>query len=1203
MLLKQARYTAGIFFLFCGLLYSCNRATVSNSLFKELDASATGIHFNNRVTENDSVNPLDLEFLYNGGGVGVGDFNNDGLPDLYFTAGMVSNRLYLNKGNLSFADVTEQANVSGGGRWCNAVSVIDINNDGLMDIYLCATIKKDPELRKNILYVNQGMNEDKIPVFKEMASEYGLADTSYSVHAAFFDYDNDGDLDMYLATTRLTSRNTVQFRNRNIADSVTEDFDRLYRNDWNETLGHPVFTDVSKASGIGAHGYALGLAIADINLDGWKDVYVANDFFTSDELYINNGNGTFSNQLETYFKHAAQNAMGTDIADVNNDGLADVITVDMNPEDNFRKKKNLGSANYNMYQDMINGNYALQYIRNTLQLNRGPRMLEHDSAGAPVFSEIGFLAGVAGTDWSWSPLLADFDNDGFRDLMITNGYPRDVTDHDFAVFSQNAPPQISKKELIDQIPQIRIHNYAFRNKGGIGFEDMTVEWGLDKPCFSGGAVYVDLDNDGDLDYVINNINDKAFVYENTLNSPGKITAGYIKVALKGTTSNLHAIGAFVKLYYNNTMQVVENNPVRGYLSTVQDIVHFGVGSVQNIDSIIVQWSNTQRTVLRNVPVNRLITIDIRSAQSHRPVALPVANLFTDITGEAGVRYMHAEMDYADFIHQRLLPHKLSQYGAGLAAGDVNGDGLDDLVTGGNTISDALVFLQQANGKFLQQKLPADTGADARTPESLGILLFDADNDGDLDIYMASGSSEFMAGTPNYQDRLYVNTGSGKFVIDKNALPKNYTSKSCVKAVDFDHDGDLDLFVGGRVLPGKYPQPVSSLLLRNDSKNGHIRFTDVTKEAAKDLHEIGLVSDALWTDFDNDGWEDLVLAGEWMPLVFLKNEKGILRNVTSGTGLAGFTGWWNSIAAGDFDNDGDMDYIAGNLGLNSFYRASLQYPVRIYGNDFDRNGSYDIVTSVYMKDAEGMLKEYPAKGRDEIAAQIPALKKKFPTYKSFGNATIKDIFSANDKKGMLVQEAGQMQSCYIKNNGNGKFEMIPLPVEAQVAPVFAVAVQDCDGDGNLDIVLTGNDFGGEISTGRYDALNGLLLKGDGAGGFKSLSIAGSGIFIPGDGKALAALRRADGHYLLAATQNRDALKIFRLKNKFPVLIPQRGETHALIYLENGSVRRQEFYCGSSFLSQSLNMLLLNAVTDSIVFFDRSGGKRTVTATNKSSSGSK
>ncbi|MEP7143696.1 MAG: CRTAC1 family protein, partial [Ferruginibacter sp.] len=569
---------AATIFCLATLLVACNH---QNTLFQKKTSKQTGITFNNQIIESDSLNPLDLEFLYNGGGVAVGDFNNDGLPDLYFTASTTPNKLYLNKGKLSFEDITEKAGVTGEGRWCNAASVVDINNDGLADIYVCATIKKNPEQRKNLLYINQGLNKDGIPTFKEIAKEYNLADTSLSVHAAFFDYDNDGDLDMYLVTTRLTQRDATQFVNNNTGDTSKNDYDKLFRNDWNDSLKHPVFTDVSAKAGITHHGYGLGVAIADINQDGWKDVYVTNDFYGSDLMYINNHNGTFTEKLRSIAKHTSQNAMGNDIADINNDGLPDILGVDMNPEDNFRKKKNMNGNNYYIYQSMINEHYMMQYVRNTLQLNLGPVLNAGDSIGQPVFGDISFLAGVAETDWSWNPSIADFDNDGNRDIIITNGYPRDVTDHDFAAFRQRSNNIASKEYLLEQIPQIKVANYAFKNSGNLKFDKVTAEWGMETPSFSNGAVYADLDNDGDLDYVINNINEEAFVYENTTNSKEKIAKNYLSIQFNGGAGNRNGIGAIATLYYTgNKMQVYENSPYRGYLSTVDNKAFFGMDTIK-----------------------------------------------------------------------------------------------------------------------------------------------------------------------------------------------------------------------------------------------------------------------------------------------------------------------------------------------------------------------------------------------------------------------------------------------------------------------------------------------------------------------------------------------------------------------------------------------------------------------------------------------
>jgi enediyne biosynthesis protein E4 len=1165
------------------LLQACNSET-STGLFKKISSAHSGIRFNNVVTENDSINPLDLEFLYNGGGVAAGDFNNDGLTDIYFTASTTSNKLYLNKGGFVFDDITEKAHVTGEGRWCNAASVVDINNDGWQDIYVCTTISKDVSKRKNLLYINQGV-KDNVPVFRDMAEEYGLADTSHSVHAGFFDYDNDGDLDMYLATTKLAGRTSTQFFSSN-SDSLASniDYDKLYRNNGNNS-----FTDVSRAAGIANHGYALGLAIADINKDGWKDIYVTNDFYSNDELYINNRNGTFTNKRDQYFKHTTQNAMGNDIADINNDGLADIIAVDMNPEDNYRKKKNMGAISYYVYQNMIYGQYALQYIRNTLQLNQGPSIGNNDSIGDPVFSDIGFLAGVAETDWSWAPSVADFDNDGLRDIIITNGYPRDVTDRDFGAFRSKASLLVSKQELIEQIPQIKVSNYAFRNTGSLKFENVTEAWGMNQPAFSYGAVYADLDNDGDLDYVVNNINDEAFVYENKL-----AKTNFLAVKFAGDPQNKKGLGAIVELYADSVLQVYENFPWRGYLSTVTDMAHFGLGKNSTVDSVRITWPDGKQQLLKNVTANQVLQVDIKNAipSLASPPVQASGNLFSDVTQSLGINYRHLETDFVDFDVQRLLLHKFSQYGPGLAAGDIDGNGLDDIVVGGNTLKEPTLLLQQANGKFLEKILPAPKGTDVRKSETMGILLFDADGDNDPDIYCVSGSNEFTANTKSYQDRIYINNGKGDFVSDIGWLPPIYTSKSCVKASDYDLDGDLDLFVGGRVMPGRYPQPVSSYIFRNDCDAGKVQFTDVTKEVAPALMNIGLVCDAIWTDFDNASGPDLIIAGEWMPLKVLRNNGGKFEDISSSSGLAQFTGWWNSISAGDFDNDGDMDYVAGNLGENSYYRASDQYPVRVYTKDFDKNESFDAIPTQYLKDVDGSKKEFPAQSRDEIVEQLPVVKKKYLTYKTFGRAGFKDIFTEEELKDAMVLKANHFKSSYIRNDGNGKFTLHPLPPEAQLAPVYGMVIDDFNSDGNIDIALSGNDHGNEVTNGRYDAMNGLLLQGDGNGNFKPQSILQSGLYIPGDARALVKLKRGNNGYLLAASQNLGKLKVFQLKTNNHITPVLPGEVSATYHLKNGKQRTEELYNGNSFLSQSSKFLILNEAIDSIQVRSSKGASRII-----------
>jgi len=1162
------------------------------TLFKLLENSSTQIHFNNTIVENDSLNPIDMEILYNGGGVAVGDFNNDSLPDLYFTASMTSNKLYLNQGGLQFKDITDKAAVTGNGEWSNAATVVDINNDGWQDIYVCTSFYQDQLKRRNLLYINMGNGVDGIPVFKESAAEYGLADTSYSVQAAFADFDNDGDLDMYLVTTNLARRQGVRIINNR--DNSRIDVDKLFKNNWSDSLQHPVFTDVSALSGIVEKGYGLSVSVADINNDGWKDIYVANDFYGSDALYINNRNGTFTNKAKTCFKHTSQNAMGSDIGDINNDGLADIISVDMNPEDNFRKKKNMNSANYYAYQSMMSENIILQYVRNTLQINQGPRMNNNDSVGDPLFAEIGFLAGISQTDWSWSPLIADFDNDGNRDILITNGYPRDVTDHDFAAFRNQSSGIASKKQLLQQIPEIKIPNYAFRNTGDLKFRNTTAEWGMTIPSFSNGAVYVDLDRDGDLDYVVNNINQEAFIYENTLNNSKEKHPGFLNISFKGDSANRNGVGVYAEIYYNKGhMQVMENSGTHGYLSCTDLTLHFGLDTIHVLDSVVIRWPwINKKQILKNIMAGNLIA---SISQADEPDSWPVVAtnktaVFSEITNDANIKYVHREEDFIDFNKERLLPHKLSQYGPALAIGDINRDGLDDIFIGGNSIAPGQFLLQTASGKFIEKPMPVIKGS---ISENMGVLLFDADNDGDPDLYCTSGSNEFAAGSDNYQDKFYRNDGKGNFTIDTSAIPRNLTSKSCIKAADYDNDGDLDLFIGGRVEPGKYPAPVSSFLYRNDTKNGIIKFTDVTTTAAKSLVNAGMVCDAVWTDFDNDNFIDLVVTGEWMPVEFLKNKgDGTFEDISTSTGIGHNSGWYNSITAGDFDNDGDIDYIAGNTGENSFYQPSEVHPISIYAKDFDGKGSTDIITTVYIKDINGQLKEFPSSNRDELVEQVPSLKKKFLTYKSFGGAGIGQLFSPDDLRSALSLKATNFKSLYIQNNGNGKFKAISLPVEAQFGPVYGIVADDFNGDGNLDILLCGNDYGTEVTNGRYDALNGLLLTGNGRGKFRSLSMVQSGFAATGDAKALVKLRGANKKYLIAVSQNRGPLKLYSCR-KAPECIAFKGnEKSAMVHLANGQTQKVERYCGNSFLSQSGDFILRPPGAKKIDFYNGSAITRAV-----------
>ncbi|WP_430900739.1 MULTISPECIES: VCBS repeat-containing protein [unclassified Paraflavitalea] len=1173
------------------LTISCNNST---TLFEQIPANKSGIQFENTITKTDSINVLDFENVYNGGGVGVGDFNNDGLLDLYFTGNLVSNKLYLNKGDFKFEDITEKAQVSGDNKWSRGVAVIDINNDGLLDMYVSATLKRNPVLREHMLFVNQGNNKEGIPTFKNLAKEYGLADTTQGTQAAFFDYDNDGDLDVYMVNNEIIRGDYPNRFRPAMKDGSHPNTDRLFRNDWNENLKHPVFTNVSKEAGILIDGYGHSVVINDFNKDGWKDIYVTNDYLSNDLLWINNKNGTFTESLNLYFKHTSANAMGTDVIDVNNDGLDDVVALDMNPEDNYRKKMMMNPNSYQTYQNSDYFGYGYQYVRNTLQINQGPRVLGNDSIGAPIFSEIAFFSGIAETDWSWTPVVADFDNDGNRDIIITNGFPKDVTDHDFVAFRNEAFAVANKRQLLDQIPEVKLHNYAYRNKGNLQFENKTNDWGLTIPTFSNGSVYADLDNDGDLDLVLNNINDKAGLYRNTLRDKTPEQAHFVKVVLKGDAQNVNGIGANLTLFANGTKQSWEHTPYRGYLSSVPLQAFFGLGASSKIDSLLVYWPNGKFQKLMSLKVDSINEINIQNAvalPTTTPTIFDTTALFSDVTKARNINFIPQERDYVDFNVQKLLPHKLSEYGPGLAAGDLNGDGLDDFVSAGSFSNSGELFFQSKNGSFIQKKLLEKDGNDHKRWEELGMLLIDIDGDKDLDIYAASGGYENPKQTNSYQDHLYLNDGRGNFSMDTTWLPTNYTSKSCARAVDFDHDGDLDIVVAGRVEPWFYPKPVSSFVYRNDSKPGAIKLTDVTSSVAADLNNAGLVCDILVTDVDKDGWDDLLLAGEWMPVTLLKNTNGRFQKADNG--LSKYTGWWNSIVGADFDNDGDIDYIAGNMGQNSFYRATPEFPAHITAKDFDNNGSYDAFPSLFLPDINGVKKEFPAQTRDDIVKQMIGMRTNFQNYKQYAMSTMDEVITPDMRKNAIRLEANTSQSVFLRNDGTGKLTMEPLPMQAQWSMLNGMVVDDFNNDGNLDLCINTNDYGTEVSVGRYDALNGLVFLGNGKGGFAVQSILQSGIFIPGNGKALVQLADFNGNPLLAASQNRGPFKLYKLRASKKLVRLNADETVAVITLRNGTKQRREFPYGASFLSQSSRIIWYDNNITAIELYSVKGKTRTIT----------
>jgi hypothetical protein len=1178
----------GVFFL---IAFSCSREEgliqSEKKLFEKMLPGETGIDFSNRITVDPDFNVMNYEYIYNGGGTAVGDFNNDGLQDLFFTGNMVNNAMYLNQGDFRFRNITELAGIQGADRWCTGSSVIDINNDGWLDLYICTSTYEPYERRTNLLFVNQGVNEDQIPLFEEMADAYGLADTTHCTMAAFFDYDRDGDLDMFLAVNNIDPRIHPNAYKEKDDIQLTYNADRLYENNFDGNKGHPVFTDVSEASGLITGGYALGLNIVDINRDGWKDVYVSNDYLAIDHLYMNNGDKTFTDRSSEYLKHTSMSAMGMDVADVNNDGLADIFVLDMLPEYNVRRKTMVKTNNYFAYIQNEKFDYPYQYVRNMLQLNRGVR----PDNGELIFSEIGMFAGIHATDWSWTPLLADFDQDGYRDLLISNGFPRDITDHDFAQLMRDSGNLLPFEKLLEQIPSVKLHNYAYRNDldvpGGIpSYTNVSEEWGLKESSFSMGAVYADLDNDGDLDYILNNMDDSAFVYKNTLADQGQGDANWIYMDFVGSSKNVNGLGAIVEVYHDGQHQMWEHTPYRGYLSSVQMGVHFGLGESELLDSVRIAWAEGKLELLYNIPVNQKLVLDFKDAhpgemqQSFHPQPY-----FRDITEDAGIDFIHPEMDYNDFSVQKLLLRKLSQFGPGIAVSDINNDGLDDFYVGGSHFNKGRFFVQQRNGKFRELDLLPGVEGRSKMEEELGVLFFDADNDQDEDLYLVSGGYEFDISSRSYQDRLFFNE-NGTFRMAKAALPDFASSGSCVRAADFDRDGDLDLFVGGRVHPSFYPLAVSSYLLIN---NGEGKFTNATETHARVLDRIGLISDALWTDYNNDGWVDLLIAGEWMPLRILKNTSGRLNTLIP---LNESAGWWNSLASGDFDMDGDMDYVAGNLGSNTLIRTGKEYPVRLFAGDFNNDQMLDLIPSNYYLNEHGEMEEFPYYGRMDMEKQIEEVKDAFTAHHEFGRATMDEVLSRLSDVQKILLKANCQKTSYFENMGNGEFVQKELAAETQLAPVYALLTGDFTGDQFPDILLTGNDYGNEVGIGRYDALNGLLLKGDGQGNFSPLSMQKSGIVFPGDGKSLVTLKASDGSLLVASGQNRGKLGLFRHEDQIFSMDVGPFDHAAIIHLKNKQSYRHEIYYGNSFLSQSSRRLWLPVNTDKVEIIDYRGSQREV-----------
>jgi enediyne biosynthesis protein E4 len=1178
------RSLAGYGFVFVVLLMSCRS---NEALFQFISPAQSGIHFVNEITESDSFNILNTEFIYNGAGVAVGDLNGDGLDDLFFAGNQVDNACYLNKGEFKFIDITKEAGLTKPDKaiWSSGVTIIDLNADGRNDIYLTNTLRKNVNHRKNLFYLNLGNTPEGIPTFREQAETWGLADTSYASHAQFFDFDRDGDLDLFIGTNYIDRPIPGQYKKH--TDSIPDlNADKLYRNDWDSVLKEPRYTDISLKAGLVKNGYSHSSLIYDFNQDGWPDIYIANDYQSDDLIYINDQRGGFINQNAKIFRHQSSAAMGSDLGDINNDGQEEIITAEMLPFTNFRKKTLIGPASYTSYIYVKQYGYQYQFTRNTLQFHQGLHQ------GWPVFSEISFLAGVHETEWSWAPLFADFDLDGYLDLYITNGFPKDVTDHDFGEYRSETSNLLGDMELQNLIPVVRVSNFMFQNQGNLKFKDVTKDWGVNRPSFSNGAAYADLDLDGDLDLVIHNIDEAPYILRNNKIQLDTKSSASVTIQLQGDPLNPTGIGSKVVAFYNqgtpHTRHILSG---RGYLSQPGAQILYGLGTSPTIDSVQVVWADG--SITRHGPIPSGTRIVIHKGQDLVKVNFPTPErpLMQSIDpASKGLDFKHQERDFIDFTVQKTLPFKMSQYGVPMGVADLNQDGLEDLVIGASAFHKEYIFFQLPGGKFrrdsVMMKLPIEIRA-----EDSGLAILDLDHDDDLDLVWVGGSYEnYNSDREVFNLRAYLNNGAGQFTRDTTILPPAIrTNASAIRAADIDNDGDLDLFISGHVVPGSFPLADRSYVLINESENGKAIFKDESdKWLTKDFPNL-ILNDAIFTDFNNDHKPDLVLAPLWGPVTILENQGNRFQAVLNSS-ISSSLGWWTSLASGDLNNDGFTDYIAGNYGENLYFQCTTEEPITIYAKDFDQNGSIDPFISCYWRDTNGVRREYFFHGRDDMIKQLISIRRKFQTYTAYGSATVRDVFSDQELSNARISKANFLSSAWVLNH-TSQFTLHKLPVEAQLAPLYGILPMDIDLNGRLDLALGGNDFGMELIQGLADASHGLILLNRDTNILEAASIQKSGFFHPGEMRSMLSIAMEGNEYLIIQ-MNREVLKMYRLPDHLISMALQPDEWFGRILEGPGKNRKLEGYPGQSFKSLRWGKILIPKGTTVELINTRSGAKRTV-----------